>query len=206
MDKVYISFQKSSEVSNRKITVGDIASVYCKDNSIQAKIKSLPIISVPETESRRYVVTAIKVVSVIEENVNGIDIINLGEPEFVVSYKREKKQHKVTDFLKIFLASVVIFCGSAFAIMAYDNDVDINSIFETMSKWVTGDNKAVFLQQVMYALGLFLGIMIFYNRLGKRKGVKDPTPLDIQMRLYEDDINTTIINNSEREEKADDVE
>lgn len=206
MDKVYISFQKSSEVSNRKITVGDIASVYCKDNSIQAKIKSLPIISVPETESRRYVVTAIKVLSVIEENVNGIDIINLGEPEFVVSYKREKKQYKVTDFLKIFLASVVIFCGSAFAIMAYDNDVDINSIFETMSKWVTGDNKAVFLQQVMYALGLFLGIMIFYNRLGKRKGVKDPTPLDIQMRLYEDDINTTIINNSEREEKADDVE
>lgn len=206
MDKVYISFQKSSEVSNRKITVGDIASVYCKDNSIQAKIKSLPIISVPETESRRYVVTAIKVLSVIEENVNGIDIINLGEPEFVVSYKREKKQHKLTDFLKIFLASVVIFCGSAFAIMAYDNDVDINSIFETMSKWVTGDNKAVFLQQVMYALGLFLGIMIFYNRLGKRKGVKDPTPLDIQMRLYEDDINTTIINNSEREEKADDVE
>lgn len=206
MDKVYISFQKSSEVSNRKITVGDIASVYCKDNSIQAKIKSLPIISVPETESRRYVVTAIKVLSVIEENINGIDIINLGEPEFVVSYKREKKHHKLTDFLKIFLASVVIFCGSAFAIMAYDNDVDINSIFETMSKWVTGDNKAVFLQQVMYALGLFLGIMIFYNRLGKRKGVKDPTPLDIQMRLYEDDINTTIINNSEREEKADDVE
>ena len=206
MDKVYISFQKSSEVSNRKITVGDIASVYCKDNSIQAKIKSLPIISVPETESRRYVVTAIKVLSVIEENVNGIDIINLGEPEFVVSYKREKKQHKVTDFLKVLLASVVIFCGSAFAIMAYDNDVDINSIFETMSKWVTGDNKAVFLQQVMYAIGLFLGIMIFYNRLGKRKGVKDPTPLDIQMRLYEDDINTTIINNSEREEKADDVE
>ena len=53
MDKVYISFQKSSEVSSRKITIGDIASVYCKDNSIQAKIKSLPIISVPETESRR---------------------------------------------------------------------------------------------------------------------------------------------------------
>ena len=46
MDKVYISFQKSSEVSSRKITIGDIASVYCKDNSIQAKIKSLPIISV----------------------------------------------------------------------------------------------------------------------------------------------------------------
>lgn len=206
MDKVYISFQKSSEVSSRKITIGDIASVYCKDNSIQAKIKSLPIISVPETESRRYVVTAIKVFSVIEENVNETELINLGEPEFVVSYKKEKKQNKVTDFLKVILASVVIFCGSAFAIMAYDNDVDINGIFETMSKWVTGDNKAVFLQQVMYSLGLFLGIMIFYNRIGKRKSVKDPTPLDIQMRLYEDDINTTIINNSEREEKADDVE
>ena len=101
MDKVYISFQKSSEVSNRKITIGDIASVYCKDNSIQAKIKSLPIISVPETESRRYVVTAIKVFSVIEENVNGTELINLGEPEFVVSYKKEKKQQQVMSVICI---------------------------------------------------------------------------------------------------------
>ena len=96
MDKVYISFQNS-----RKITIGDIASVYCKDNSIQAKIKSLPIISVPETESRRYVVTAIKVFSVIEENVNGTELINLGEPEFVVSYKKEKKQQQVMSVICI---------------------------------------------------------------------------------------------------------
>lgn len=59
--------------------------------------------------------------------------------------------------------------------MAYDNDVDINGIFETMSKWVTGDNKAVFLQQVMYSLGLFLGIMIFITE-SEKKVCERPNP------------------------------
>ena len=207
MDKVYLSFQKNSEVCNEQIKVGDVASVRCVKNTTLAKVKTLTVIKVPETESRRYVISAVKIISIIEKTIENIDIVCMGEPEFIVSYKRDKQQHKFLDFLKVFLVSVIIFCGSAFAIMAYENDIDINGVFDSMNNWVTdGMKNGVLIQQIAYSVGLGAGIMIFYNKFGKRKSVKDPTPLDIQMRLYENDINTAIISKSEREEHIDDVQ
>lgn len=206
MDKVYLSFQKNSEVCNKQIKVGDVAVVWSMNYSVLAKVKTLTILNVPDTESRRYVVSTIKVISLIEKNISNIDIVSMGEPEFVVSYKRDKKQHKLLDFMKVFLVSVIVFCGSTFAIMAYENDIDINGVFSNINDWVTGGaKKGILVQQIAYSIGLSLGILIFYNRFGKRKCIKDPTPLDIQMRLYEDDINSAIISKSEREERMDDV-
>ena len=54
-------------------------------------------------------------------------------------------------------------------------------------------------------IGLGAGIIIFYNHIGRRKYEKDPTPLEVEMRLYEDDANTAIINESAREAKEQDV-
>lgn len=206
MDKVYLSFQKNVEVKNSKILVGDIASVWCNDKHVLAKVKAITLIKVPETESRRYTVSALKVISLIEKEVKDVDIESMGEVDFIVSYKREKDSKKIMDICKVFFASIIIFCGSAFAIMAYENDIDINGIFDMMNKWISGGTgNGVLIEQITYSIGLTLGILIFYNRLGKRKCVKDPTPLDIQMRLYEDDINAAIISKSEREERIDDV-
>lgn len=207
MDKVYLSFSKNSEVCNKQVKVGDVASVWCADNITLAKVKTLTVITVPETESRRYVVSAVKIISIIEKNIQNIDIVCMGEPEFIVSYKRNKEKKVFLDCLKVFLVSVIVFCGSAFAIMAYENDIDINGVFESMNNWVTdGMKNGVLIQQISYSVGLAAGILVFYNKFGKRKSIKDPTPLDIQMRLYEDDINTAIIRNSEREEHIDDVQ
>lgn len=206
MDKVYLSFQKNSEVHNKQIKVGDVASVWCTDNTLLSKIKNLVILHAPETESRRFVVSVLKVISIIEKNISGVDIICMGETDFIVSYKRDKEKHAFLDYVKVFFVSIIVFCGSAFAIMAYENDIDINGVFNSMNEWVNeGKKYGLLIQQISYSVGLTVGILIFYNRVGKRKSIKDPTPLDIQMRLYEDDINTAIINKSEREERIDDV-
>lgn len=90
--------------------------------------------------------------------------------------------------------------------MAYGNDVDVNGIFETVNDWIDGPDNGLQILQIAYSIGLTVGIVIFYNHLGKRKQYKDPTPIEIQMRLYEDDINTAVIANSEREGQTDDVE
>ena len=206
MDKVYLNFQKNSEVNDKNIKVSDVASVWCCDTAKLTRIKNISIVKVDKDESTRYVISALKVISIIEKSIGTTDIVLLGEPEFVVSYKPAKKAHKISEALKVFIVSVIVFCGSAFAIMAYETDIDINGVFKSMNEWVGNSVKnGVLYEQIAYAVGLMVGILIFYNRFGKRKSVKDPTPLDIQMRLYEDDINTSIINKSSREERTDDV-
>ena len=55
--------------------------------------------------------------------------------------------------------------------------------------------------KISYSIGLAGGIIVFYNHLGRRRYKKDPTPLEVEMRLYEQDINTAIIKNSGQEGK-----
>ena len=205
-ETVYLSFSKNVEVHTRKVHIGKVGSVWCTDNHIAARIKAMPLVNVPDVKSRRYVFSVMKVVELITKEMENVEINNVGEPEFVISYKREEKPPLMWRFLKVAFVSAIVFCGGAFAIMAYGNDVDINSVLSAICKFATGDEKWLFALQIAYCVGLGAGIIIFYNHLGRRRYEKDPTPLEVEMRLYEDDINTAIINNSAREGEEEDVD
>ena len=49
------------------------------------------------------------------------------------------------------------------------------------------------LLELSYSIGIVLGILVFFNHFGKRKLSVDPTPIEVEMRLYENDIQTTVI-------------
>lgn len=202
-DTVYISFSKNTQVNTEKITVGRVADVWCKDNHIAARVKSIVLANAPDVKSRRYVFSAIKVIELIDKECQNVDINNVGVPEFVVSYKRDGHTCKITEYLKIALVSMIVLFGGAFAIMAYGNDIDINSVMSAICRFATGGEDTLYLLQIAYCVGLTAGIIIFYNHIGKRRLEKDPTPLEVQMRLYEDDVNTAVINESSREGKTD---
>ena len=56
-----------------------------------------------------------------------------------------------------------------------------------------------------YTVGLALGIIVFFNHFAKIKINTDPTPLEVEMRLYEDNISKTLIQNADRKESGIDV-
>ena len=47
--------------------------------------------------------------------------------------------------------------------------------------------------ELSYSVGLVVGILVFFYLFGKRKMSVDPTPIEVEMRLYENDIQTTVI-------------
>jgi stage V sporulation protein AA len=59
--------------------------------------------------------------------------------------------------------------------------------------------------EISYAIGLPLGIILFFNHFSKIKLGNDPTPMQVQMRLYEEDLDKTLIENASREGKTIDV-
>ena len=54
--------------------------------------------------------------------------------------------------------------------------------------------------EVSYCIGLALGIVVFFNHVAAKKLNTDPTPLEVEMRLYEDNISKTLIANADRKE------
>ena len=206
-EEVYMNFSKSSEVHSEKITVQDVCEVWCRNSAILSGIKNTAIARVGTDKDRVYVFTAISVIRLLYEKFPDISIQNLGETEFAVLFHKKKKMNIIWQTLKIIFISCIIFCGGAFAIMAYGNDIDIDTVFQTLSQCFTGDeNDNGMLIRIAYSIGLSVGIIIFFNNFGKRKTAKDPTPIQVAMRNYEDDIYTTIINNSMREDNSENVD
>ncbi len=205
-DTVYISFQKNTQVNNRRVSIGDVASVWCGNKHVLARVKAITVINVPDVPSRRYVISAVKIVELIVNQIENAQVNLSGEADFIISYKSPQPPKRLLQLIKIILVAAVVFCGGSFAIMAYGNDVDINGVLTRICEYTTGDNDlALWIIQIAYSVGIMLGIIVFYNHLGKRRYEKDPTPLEVEMRLYEEDINTAVINESAREEKEDDV-
>ena len=60
--------------------------------------------------------------------------------------------------------------------------------------------------EICYSIGIALGILIFFNHFGKKRFSVDPTPMEVEMRLYENDIQTTLIENYSRKGKEVDVD
>ena len=59
--------------------------------------------------------------------------------------------------------------------------------------------------ELSYSLGLAVGIIGFFNHFSRWKINTDPTPLEVEMRLYEDNISKTLIQNADRKESGTDV-
>ena len=83
--------------------------------------------------------------------------------------------------------------------MAFNNDVSTTDMFGRFYTLLTGEQSDGFtILELSYSLGLSAGIVAFFNHIGGRRLTKEPTPIEVEMRLYEDDVNTTLIKTAER--------
>lgn len=73
--------------------------------------------------------------------------------------------------------------------------------------WLIGKKSNGFtILEIMYSVGLVVGILIFFNHFGKKRFTVDPTPMEVQMRLYENDIQTTLVEDAARRKDEIDLE
>ena len=72
---------------------------------------------------------------------------------------------------------------------------------------ITGlPHEGVTILEISYSIGIGLGIIIFYNHFGKKKLSNDPTPIELEMRQYETDIENALIDGVVRKDKHIDVD
>ena len=203
---LYIKGDRDVEVTKPDVALGDLLSMECTDKLMLAKIKTLKIIRFKKSGKQRCVVSVLKIISCIHEKFPQADVQNLGETDIIVTYEDQKTPALVWHIIKTAFVAAVTFFGAAFSIMAFNNDVDVTKLFGQIYELVTGQEAGGFsILEIAYSVGVAAGILIFFNHFGKKRFTVDPTPMEIQMRLYENDIQTTLIENSERRGEEMDV-
>ena len=134
------------------------------------------------------------------------DSSNVGKVEFIIDYQPKVRQNLFWQWCKTIFVCVICFCGAAFAIMTFNNDVSVTDAFDQIYLLVTGTSSDGFtILEISYSIGLGLGIVVFFNHFAHWKITTDPTPLEVEMRLYEENVCKTLIQNAGRKESGVDV-
>ena len=117
----------------------------------------------------------------------------------IVEYKPAKKMNLAWEVLKTTFVCFAVFFGAAFTIMTFNQDVAVADVFRMMEDLVIGPEVESQVIEIAYSIGLPIGVILFFNHFSRGKMDSDPTPLQVQMRLYEENVNKTVIENASRE-------
>lgn len=208
-ETVYIKADRNVEVRKPDVTLGDVLSIECANPSSLAKLKTIKLLKFHHTDDKHQNRTAVSILRVIEcihEQFPNMEVQSLGEADFIVTYEEQVTAGRAVHMAKVIGVVIVSFIGAAFSIMAFNNDVDVTKLFSQIYEQVTGQATDGFtILELTYCIGLIIGILTFFNHFGKKKFSVDPTPMEVEMRLYENDIQTTLIENYSRKGKELDV-
>ncbi len=208
-DTIYIKADRNVEVTKPDVTVGDVVQIECANLNVVSRIKTLKLLKfhhMNNKDQNRTAVSILKVIQCIHEVYPNAEVQSVGESDFIVTLEEQKTAGKMMHWIKTLFVVIITFCGAAFSVMAFNNDVDVSKLFGQVYQLVTGTKSDGFtILELTYCVGLIIGILIFFNHFGKKKFTVDPTPMEVEMRLYENDIQTTLIENYSRKGKEQDV-
>ncbi len=209
-ETIYIKAERNIEVTNPQVTLGDVLNLECSNPAVVPKLKAIKLLTFHHTDKKnqnRTAVSVLRVIQLIHEKYPNIDVQNLGEQDFIVTYEEQQTAGGFIHWLKAAIVVLISFIGAAFSIMAFNNDVDVTKMFGQIYQLVTGTESNGFtILELTYSIGLIIGILTFFNHFGKKRFSVDPTPMEVEMRLYENDLQTTLIENISRKGKELDVD
>lgn len=211
-DTLYLKIDQNILVREPSVQLKDIAKLTSSNQALVNKLKTMKVYTfhTPANQSKKKkqieVFSVLKIIELIGKEYPNVDIQNIGEKDFVLEYE-PVQEAKWLQYFKVGVLCVFIFFGSAFTIMTFNNDVGVGEVFMDFYQQVMGKPSNGFTSlEISYAIGLSLGILVFFNHVGKKKITHDPTPIQVEMRTYEKDVDTTFIENCERKGTSNDVD
>ena len=192
-EKIYLKIDQQRCVKKPRVTIGDVMTVYCSDKDMIEKIGHITLAEFTLGKYDRKVFDALDVVGIIQKEYPDADIECLGECDFVVEYKKPEKEGTV-HWIKVAVICFITMVGSGYGIIAYNNDVSTTDIFDRVYELLGASAyKATNAMEIAYAVGLFIGIVIFYDHFAGQKLSKAPTPLEVEMDKYDKDVSESVI-------------
>ena len=203
---LYLKAEQNIELESEDVYVKDIGKMTCTDEHVLAKIKTIKLHHFKKDEQKRKVISILKVIEEIEKEFPNVSVENLGETDVLIEQVNVNKHKGAVQTMKIIFVSAIAFFGTAFTLMAFHNDIGIHEVFSKVYEMVTGQaGDGYGILELSYSIGLAVGIILFFNHIGGRRITKDPTPIEVEMRVYESDVNKALIETSDREGKTIDV-
>ena len=200
-DVLYIQTDKNVKVTKERIYLQDIADLSCGNPSVLNRCKVIPVRQLTRGKYGRYAGTVLELIRAVQRAEPNLEVIPVGEPEFILTYAKPEKRETLQEWCKTAGICMIVFFGTMFSIMTFQTDVDVNGLFQKIYQQFTGRYSDGFtVLEITYSVGIGIGVILFFNHFGKWKLNQDPTPMEVEMRSYEDQVDMTVLEMKNREE------
>ena len=198
-DTLYIQTDMNILIKHPHVYLQDIARLSCSNSKVLNRLRVLPVANLNPDTPGRYTMSVMDLVDLIQKKEPDLDITPLGELSFILTDQPPGKPQMIFEILKVVFISLASFFGAAFSIMTFNTDADVGTLFKQIYQQVTGNVYNGFtILEISYSIGLAAGVLFFFNHFGRKKFSADPTPMQVQMRQYEDNVNTTLLEENSR--------
>lgn len=192
---IYIKPVKKAPISDRKeIYIKDVCKVSAEKN-VADKVNSIKLLQIERDVDAKYLISVIDIIKAIKKSYPDYTVNNVGEMDTLVDYKPYKNEkNNFLKWLKITFITIVLVAGSATAIMSFHTDAQMPQVFKNYYKIFFGkESEKPLIIDIPYSIGLAVGIIVFFNHFAGKKLTDDPTPIEVEMSMYDTEVSDALI-------------
>ncbi|QSF43313.1 stage V sporulation protein AA [Paenibacillus tianjinensis] len=190
---IYIQLKNRLSVpKGQGVLLRDVAYLIA-DPQWREPLYSILLLQPEQSDGNLILIDLLTIIPRIQELVPDADIQPIGEGRTIVQIEgpAEARKPSVALFVLVWL---LLFFGSALTIMNFHADVNMQEVHIRVVEMLTGRrDEHPYMFQIAYSLGIGFGMVIFFNHLFKKKWNEEPTPLEVEMFLYQKNIDHYVV-------------
>ena len=191
-DTLYIKLKNRLTIApNETVTLGQIADLYCENQKLLQEVQQIKAYVHRDSEGNRAVIEALDTIKFLKSTYDSLQIEVIGEPHTLIIIEAEKSRKRPVVFAICWL---ILFFGSGLAIMNFHSDVNMYDTQVRIVELLTGEviERPLWFQ-IPYSIGVGVGMLLFFNHTFKKRKNEEPNPLEVEMYLYQENVNSYVI-------------
>ena len=194
---VYVRMHNRVKVeAKRRILMEDVAKLI-GPSPIVKELNKIHTYEITKSDNNIIIIDLIMIIEKIIAVMKDIEIQAIGPMQTIIEVKPKVKKVNPALFVFVWL---LLFVGAALTIMNYHEDVSMHAVHHKIYTLIMGkDVEKPLLLQIPYSVGLGLGMILFFNHFFKKKFNEEPSPLEVEMFNYQQDLDHYVIMNENKE-------
>ncbi|SHE44664.1 stage V sporulation protein AA [Seinonella peptonophila] len=193
---IYFRMKKRIRVKNgQQLCLGDICELSSSHNLLN--LDTLPIATISTKGGNYHVIDALQICKLLQQQLPKVEIRPIGVAQTLIEVQLESRVPKLFLVVGVW---IIIFIGAGLAIINFHTDVSMKEVHQRIYYLLTG-NKLEYplLLQIPYSLGIGLGMILFFNRFLNRRINEEPSPMELEMFLYQETIDQYMIDHEKKQ-------
>lgn len=188
---LYLRLRKRVQLRKGKaVTLGHIAHILVEPEW-EERIRRLELYRPKEKDGNIILIDMMHIVGAVKQLAPSIHVEYFGEPHTLVEVIAKPVKPNRYLFVLVWL---LLFFGSGLAIMNFHADVSMLAVQQRIVELITGKREEhPYIFQIAYSIGIGFGMVVFFNHIFKKKFNEEPTPLELEIFLYQENLNGFVI-------------